>query len=411
VLGRALLLDRIRREFLRGAQNTPKALHLQRTIASLPPSGTILCLRFCGDSGYWGTVKISTSLKRLLRKGILAFLRLVVGRSGGTPPDPTSIKRILLLRYDRIGDAVITTPLIEALHRIAPTAEIDILASPANAAVFADDPRVHRVIVWPKSLAGRRRAILEGRRRDYDLVFQLILGRTTLPSILASILAPSGCTIGNSVRDHEFLFDRVVDIPHGHFADRTLALVAGALPAPDTGPKDLPYSLAIGPVSAAEGDRLLAEQGLVPGSFILINISAGTADRELSLEQNVALASRLCELYGSVAITGSPSAKREVERIAELSGAKPLLSSSILVAALFCKRARVVVTPDTATLHIASAVGVPVVAYFKAGGDPFGWGPRGVPSVVIERSRQGDGTTGVGVEDLVDGVMRLINNY
>ena len=77
----------------------------------------------------------------ILRRGILALARLVAGRRADAYPlRPETLRRVLLVRYDRIGDAVITTPFIEALRTLAPEATIDVLASPGNAVVFRHDP-------------------------------------------------------------------------------------------------------------------------------------------------------------------------------------------------------------------------------------------------------------------------------
>ena len=107
----------------------------------------------------------SVPKKKPLPKRIAgAILRLLASRPQGRPKlKPDDIRRILLIRYDRLGDMVITTPLIESLSRIAPQAEIDVLASWRNAALIEGDPRIHQVFRWDGSPLKRLRMSLPDR--------------------------------------------------------------------------------------------------------------------------------------------------------------------------------------------------------------------------------------------------------
>ncbi|MBS1911472.1 MAG: glycosyltransferase family 9 protein [Bacteroidetes bacterium] len=322
----------------------------------------------------------STSIRR---RAVLALLRLFASRGHGEPPlDPASLHRVLLMRYDRIGDMVITTPLIDALKQIAPQCEIDVLASPVNASVLRDDPRIAHTWIWPNGIRGRLRTIRACRRRRYDLVLQLILGRTTLPALLAGLLAPHGRTVGNSVAGQEFMMNYVSNTAGEHFSDRTFAVLSGAvaLSAPLHRP---PYRLIVPESDRRSVAERLEAAGLAGRRFIVLNISAGTPDRELSDHRNIELARELSQFGCLVAVTGAPGYRDTVERIAAASGSVPLVFGSILAAAEALGRACLLVSPDTGTIHVASAMGTPVVALFPNSGNPAGWRPDGVPYRVI----------------------------
>lgn len=68
-----------------------------------------------------------------------------------------SPRRILLVQLDHLGDAVLTSPLIEALRSAYPRATIDVLASASNYEVFAADPKIARVRLAERSWFERRR--------------------------------------------------------------------------------------------------------------------------------------------------------------------------------------------------------------------------------------------------------------
>ncbi|MBK8911667.1 MAG: hypothetical protein IPM61_10105 [Chlorobi bacterium] len=121
----------------------------------------------------------------LLRRLKFWLLNLLFGRQQGLPLlRPEQLRRVLLLRHDRLGDAIITTPLIDALRHLNPAVQIDVIAAPANREFFQNDPRIGVVEVLQGSPLQRLGLILRCRRRRYDAGLQLVLGRTTLPAIL-----------------------------------------------------------------------------------------------------------------------------------------------------------------------------------------------------------------------------------
>lgn len=330
-------------------------------------------------------MSLQRTITRQTRRLMLGFLRIIAGRTPREPLRPEQVRRVLLIRYDRIGDAVITTPLLSALKHLAPWAEIDVLASPANSSIFQHDNRVSQVFVWDGSPLDRLRVMLACCRRNHDVAYQLILARTTLPAILTSLLAPRALTVGKSMPGHEALFNHAVDIPEVHFSDRTLLLIGGGIRITTPLP-DFPYSLDVPLESRVRARQVIRDAGLGDQEFILVNISAGTERRELSDEQNIILARGLSGLGFPVAVTGSPEAAERLARIAGATGAHALRFGSILDAAAGIEGSCLVITPDTGTLHIAGAMGVAVVGMFALRGHPEGWAPRDVPFRVVRAS-------------------------
>ena len=56
---------------------------------------------------------------------------------------------ILIIRWDRIGDAVLSLPIIDGLKHAFPHAEIDVVCSLTNQLVFDGNPNINRVIALP----------------------------------------------------------------------------------------------------------------------------------------------------------------------------------------------------------------------------------------------------------------------
>jgi ADP-heptose:LPS heptosyltransferase len=82
------------------------------------------------------------------------------------------VRRILLVKLRAIGDAVLTLPSVEALHRGFPGARITVVCPPASVAIYAPDPRIAEVLAYDKArlrgVAGQAAwwSGLQGRRFD-----------------------------------------------------------------------------------------------------------------------------------------------------------------------------------------------------------------------------------------------------
>lgn len=324
-------------------------------------------------------------LRRILRLPILLLARRR-GRRPNVPP-----RRILLLRHDRIGDWVITTPLLSLLRSAWPDAEIDVIAAPRNAPLIQADHRITRVHLYRDSPASRLGLLRDCRRLRYDLALQLVLGRTTLTTLFLRMAAPRAILAGYRNPRNAYMFDvtGVSDSPH--FAERTFAAGAAVL-ATASGAACPPYSLAVTPEAEAWATGLLGAGGLARHGFILLNLSAGGADRTVSSDFCNRVVGALKTDGLVVALTGAPEDHERLETLGRVLGVVVLTAPDIVHAAALYPNALVVITPDTSIVHIASASGRPVVALYPSYGDPAGWGPRGVPARLLIA---GTGTTGI----------------
>lgn len=320
------------------------------------------------------------TVERLKRPIYLTLARLIGRRRHRPLPPLESIRRVLVIRYDRLGDMIITTPLFEELKRFLPDAQIDVLASKGNAGIIAGDPRINTIHLWGNSREERREVLAACRRVEYDVVLQTLWTGTKWGAIYASRTSPRACTVGRYHPRHAPLYDRSVEIDqHLPMAERTLSLLYGLDLTPQL---DLPYSLWIPEDERAEGARLTTESGIDRTQPAVLNISAGDRIRELTDEQNIAIIRGVMEQTGSgVALCSSPSDRERAERIAEQSGATVLPSTpSMRILSCMLSSARCVITPDTSIVHLASAAGTPVVALYHTAENKESWGARCVPS-------------------------------
>ena len=351
----------------------------------------------------------------LRRRVVGQVLRLLLGR----PPKraklkPHELRRILLIRNDRLGDYVITTPIIETIQRIAPEAEIDVLGSPYNAEIIQSDPRIHSLILWGYTLRSKLAAIRECRKRDHDITFQLVTRHTTLPIIVAGICTPRGRVVGRGHTYNRWLFDhRLTHYPSSHLALQTFDIFLEGIDLEGKQVTMPPYALHLHNELKNSTKKELEEEGLKEKEFILLNLSASEEYRTLRSERAIQLATQLREQYASsglaVAVTGAPGDHDKIQSVAEQSGAKAMMFPSILKAVAGIDLARLLISPDTGSVHIASAVGTPVVAYYSESLKPKMWAPLQVPHQIVVGNEE-RATDSIRLEEILIGVDHLLED-
>ncbi|HYT63337.1 MAG TPA: glycosyltransferase family 9 protein [Gemmatimonadales bacterium] len=287
--------------------------------------------------------------------------------------------RVLCVRFSSIGDVLLTTPLVRALHRRHPDAELYFVTKRAMAPLVIENPHLTEVIALEPGeriidLARRLRAI--GPTHGLDL-------HGSLRSAALRWLVPcrwSGYSKRRLARTTLIstkinLYGRHVPVPERYFeAARALDV------APDGGPPE--FFLA--PAARAHMTHWLPEVGLEQQRFAVIAPGAAHATKRWPLHHWQTLTERLRQLgYGIVAV-GGPEDRELVNGlglgVANVAGEFTLQETGACLA-----RASVVVSGDTGVMHMATGVGARVVALFGPTVEPFGFFPSANGAVVLER--------------------------
>jgi heptosyltransferase-2 len=289
-----------------------------------------------------------------------------------------------------LGDVVLTTPLLAALaDRHGP---VDVVTTPAAAVLLETHPAVGTVIRYDKRGADRglRGLWTLGRRLRARRYARAYLPHRSWRSAALALLAGVDERTGFADSPAAATYTRRVPRPaSGHEVERLLTLAqpaagadTGPPLAPDTGPPPAPaVHLALTADDRAAADAWLRERGvgagfvaLAPGSIWGTKRWAGYPELAAALEAPiVVLGGRDDGPLADQVVAAAPG------RAYSAAGALGLRTSAALIA-----RAGVLVTNDSAPLHLATAVGTPVVAIFGPTVPAFGFGPRGTRDVVVE---------------------------
>jgi ADP-heptose:LPS heptosyltransferase len=319
------------------------------------------------------------------------------------PLTPQLVRRILVIRDDRVGDMVLTTPLLSFLREIAPQAEIDVLASRANAAIVKHDRRIARVFINDRTWRWWVLALPRIRARGYDLIINPITRHPYRQGLVMSLLATRRTYKVSGWRPVRFqgLFTKAFRIPRRatHMAAAILAVGQLAFGRRDMlGREGMDrYPVYLPP--DAESDARIAEFLVAHrlNRFVLVNVSAaGARWREWPPHQAAVVVRQLLARHEglSVVVTRVPDKEDRAAEVSRLCGdgrvfVAPLLSLLGLIA--LTRRALMVITTDTALVHIASATGRPVVALYapQHPNDVPLWLPLGVPYRAVVSALRG----------------------
>jgi ADP-heptose:LPS heptosyltransferase len=364
-------------------------------------------------------------------------------RSGETAPaaDPrdappasphagVGLRRILVIRFGRIGDILVLTPALRALARAHAGAAIDVLTTGDGVVTLAGNPHVRDVLELrarrlPR-LLNRERARLVGelRARSYDAVF-LLEGAERYRTLARDIGGP---VVYGFARDGEAdSATRVRRAPDRHEGLRFLDVLARAgIPA-----AGVHYDFHVDGAARA-GVRTLLDGAGVPHDAPIAGIHAGHFQRRVRrgkphaktwpAERYAEVVRRLAARGFTVVLTGGNGERALNRRIVERTGGGAIDlagRTDLRTLAALIERCAVFLAPDTGPAHLAAAVGTPLVALFgpKA---PHIMGPLGDDARIVrlypEPSREPAAARGghhprmwaIGVEDVMAAVERLL---
>ncbi len=298
--------------------------------------------------------------------------------------------RILLVQTSFLGDVVLSTPVFPALRQQFPQAHIAVLVRPESAGVLAEHPAIDQVLVDDKRGTTRGLAAWQTvrmlRQQKFDLVLSLHKSLRTA-WVLAAAAIPR--RLGFRESAGWFLFHRCTRRDRTqHEVERNLAI----LRCLDLDPRAFVRkpSVAVSAAAVADLHSRLERHG-VRRDQLLVGIAPGSAwaTKRWTVDGFAAVMQAVHAQIAAVPIL--LGAKGDMEMAAAVQAAAGGIgvnlvgqtSLPVLVAAI--DQCRVMITNDSAPLHIAVARDTPVVALFGPTTPGMGFGPFGEQSRVIER--------------------------
>ena len=284
-------------------------------------------------------------------------------------------QRLLIVRLSSIGDIVHALPAAAALAESLPAARVDWVVEKRFAVLLEANPHLHRVIAldtlgWRRRLASASawREIREGIRQlrcigyDAALDFQG-LWKSSVVAWLSRAPKRVGFAAGRLREPGAGLLytDRVSPPPQVHVVKENLVLVESL------GAKAAKWQFPL-PQNTGDNDYVAARlRELTSDRVIIVNPGGGWRAKCWAPENYATLVRQIAgSRQEALVLTGAPAEEPMIREIIRASGMPRVtyLPTSIVQFIALVRRAQLFIGGDTGPLHLAAAVGTPVVGIY-----------------------------------------------
>ena len=304
-------------------------------------------------------------------------------------------QKILVVRTDRIGDVILSLPMIPVLKSAFPSSTISFLLKSYTRELAAEQKGLDRILLYDVNGAEKPfvRMLSELRREKYDAV---VVTYPTARLAFLMYLAAIPLRVGTGYRWYSVLFNKKIyehrKTAEKHESEYNLSLLRGlgiTEPVASSPKLVIPDEARI---EAREALRKLKLGAEIP--LILLHPGSGGSARDWKPERFGALAEKLTLGGKNVIVTGGPGEESLVQQVVQAAHGKAFtLPSPLSLKALaaLVETADAFVASSTGPLHIAAAVGTPVVGFYPPIPQCSSkrWGPLTEKKVIFEPSAAG----------------------
>jgi len=270
------------------------------------------------------------------------------------------IKKILVISLTNIGDIILTFPVIDILKRDFPAARLDVIIGAKGESLVKDNPHLGKVYVYRKNqpLLAMIKWMRELASEKYDLVVDL------RNSAIPFLIFPKYRT------PLMFIRPKV-----GHMRQQHLARLATA--------HDFKLE------STQKFSLRLSSVDVPAGAYVVMAPGSRAENKRWSPEGFAQLGDYLAQRFGmNIVLVGDENDQLISETIFRMMKHKPLDMTGKLTlpqVGFLLAHSHLAVVNDSAPLHLASYLNVPVAAFFGPT-DPRKYGPWGDKKIVIQKN-------------------------
>ncbi|MDO8661944.1 MAG: lipopolysaccharide heptosyltransferase II [Candidatus Omnitrophota bacterium] len=309
--------------------------------------------------------------------------------------DRKEFKRILVVRTDRIGDVLLSTPVIKALRDSYPHAFIAMMVSPYAKDIVEGNPYLDKVIILDKDGEHKNwlrsvKLIRKLKKMKFDLA--LVLHPTNRAHLL-TFLSAIPKRVGYDRKLGFLLSDRIKhtkQFGEKHELDYNLDLLRYL----GVEIKDKNLFIPVKPEAEKWVEELFRQEGISSSDKLLaLNPSASCPSKIWPAERFAQTADKLTQKYGfKIIVISGPKDIRLADNLVKNMRSRAInlaAKTSVTQLASLLKRCSLFISNDSGPVHIASAVGTPVISIFgrnQAGLGPKRWGPVGERDKLLHKA-------------------------
>lgn len=321
--------------------------------------------------------------------------------------------KIIIIKRDKIGDLLLTTPMLQRLRQALPGASIHLLANDYNAWVVSENPNIDKLWIYQRARIGKKirfaamfkqfLQMFQLRREHFDIAI-VAGGETSVRAIKRALAIRAKRTISYCGDDKwkSRLTDGLTASHDGHEMDRLMGLLSPLSIKPPTHIIYPSYTLPA--IWREFALTWLYERNLHPNSYIVLGLGARRAKKQPTTQQILRWCAYFKEHHGLPTLfMWTPGKSDNPLYPGDDEIAQPVLDHNIpyiypfrgaLMPALgLIWQARTSVFPDSGLMHFAAASPGGVLGLFAetdVSPSPRQWGPRGIKATYLEAEKSVD---------------------
>lgn len=350
--------------------------------------------------------KIEHFIKNLMTK----ILRRALEQEPRKPQAP--YKRILFLRFDALGDMILSFPVYRATRSALPEAKIDVLCSRKNVILLQDANLVNDLLIAGKNPLELIKLILDIRKRKYDLIINLVTRPSFTFGLVARLGGPKSVRIASEQEQFSYFYNRNLNLPPKadiHMMKRKFFVCQDIIDT-EISHTDTPwvsYDNTLKERARRLFSGFISEWDLPAEKrrIAAVNLTAGLDRREWPVDKYVDFLKIAIEKYkdkidGWVVFTDPGNPEKTDRLIREINAFlsqnvrmvhESALDTKIIalpaqsdfrVIMEFLSLMKILITPDTSIAHAASAMGISVLV-MTIGENVTVWDPVGVTYKIV----------------------------
>lgn len=296
--------------------------------------------------------------------------------------DQRRIKRILVIKLRAIGDVLLSTIVLRNIRLAFPDAKLDFLTEPPSKGIVERLSDVNKVILHDRSHMSGLTLIRAIRSQQYDLILDLF-GNPR--SALIARLSGAKYRVGYRFRGRGYAYNILVE-PRGSQVHNT-QFNLDAIEALGIAIQDRNIYFPIAHEDTVYVDQFLREARLDKQFLVALGTNGGWYTKRWGLKEFAMLGDTLIEKHeAQVVLIWGPGEKEEVEQVKAMMKHSAFIPPATNLSQLggLLQRCSLMVSNDSGPMHIAAAVGTPVLGIYGPT-NPVLQGPYGNKHVVIRR--------------------------
>jgi len=323
-------------------------------------------------------------LENINRFIVLNILKLIFkNKKINLPIDISKVNTILILRYDAIGDLLVTLNMIDFLYFIKKDLKIDIIVSPRNFLLVKNDKRFRNYYIFSGNKWKYKKELKDIRTNSYDLILSTVFNKTSLAGLIANYISKNAIKVHFLEKKREKLytvfFNVMIDLEDLRNKKTMLEILVIYVKRlfGINNNYEIPHTI----LYLCEENKNFAKKYFKNSKrYIVYNISSGNKYREFSVKKNIELLKYLINTKPEfeLIIIYAPNDEKIIKLKDELNNQVIFIDSTnnILDIAALIENSEYVITPDTSIVHLSAIYQKKIIYFYsKLASFPNEWTP------------------------------------